>query len=701
MSSGAFCFFGIMSGIIVAGVGTGVATVFPGIVVGRGRRDDVAFFFRAGDVFIFGALQRDVFDVTAVFGFAGVTGIVLHTQRQVFVIALLFVAAGRRVALRQPVEAAGAPFVVCCAEFVAGVIALFGVALVFASVTLVGSGHIFGRDILGRVAGFGRAFAGGIFIFRAGGGIGFDKAAGFGVGFADVAFIGIFADARIGVIALVGQAGIAAAVAGFFAGIIAAGDFIKLIAGFFRAAAFGVFILRTLAGIAFDVTLAELIFLAEVTGIGSLAGAGVIIIIIQFVAVSGLITSGCFFNIAGFARVVAGTFALVAIEPLGGFTGINAVVTGIFPRHISAFLFGDRRARLFGAEAGCVLSRRASLGVAFDITFVIEGTGIPFERIFTVLQPGVISHVGTATRYHKTLRAVVQGAGTSGIGIFASFGIAVIAFGRDTGVFAGETFFLAGEIAAFLFFHVIADAVGTEAGGVFAAGAGFGSAFGVAAKFFNALVAFECAGAGAKRAVIAAAVVAAGRRIASGGTAVFAIMGRVLFGTFGFFGIILVFRVAGIGAGIAVFVAGFVVGRGRRGNVAFFAWAGNVFAGRTLFGRTFDITAVLSFAGIAVVVFFAGFLIVIKILRGVAFGRLVAAGSRVGGANVLRLGEIAGIHVFIIAAGGVASIGAGVALFVARPAAAWGRRGDIAGLGGHSVYCCSGSDGQFNGSPRE
>lgn len=161
------------------------------------------------------------------------------------------------------------------------------------------------------------------------------------------------------------------------------------------------------------------------------------------------------------------------------------------------------------------------------------------------------------------------------------------------------------------------------------------------------------------------------------------------------------FRVAGIGAGVAVFVAGFVVGRGRRGNVAFFAWAGNVFAGRTLFGRTFDITAVLSFAGIAVVVFFAGFLIVIKILRGVAFGRLVAAGSRVGGANVLGLGEIAGIHVFIIAAGGVASIGAGVALFVARPAAAWGRRGDIAGLGGHSVYCCSGSDGQFNGSPRE
>lgn len=54
MSSGAFCFFGIMSGIIVAGVGTGVATVFPGIVVGRGRRGDVAFFFRAGDVFISG-----------------------------------------------------------------------------------------------------------------------------------------------------------------------------------------------------------------------------------------------------------------------------------------------------------------------------------------------------------------------------------------------------------------------------------------------------------------------------------------------------------------------------------------------------------------------------------------------------------------------------------------------------------------------
>lgn len=87
---------------------------------------------------------------------------------QVFVIALLFVAAGRRITLRQPVEAAGAPFVVCCAKFVAGVIALFGVALVFASVTLVGSGHIFGRDVLGRVAGFGRTFAGSIFIFRAG-----------------------------------------------------------------------------------------------------------------------------------------------------------------------------------------------------------------------------------------------------------------------------------------------------------------------------------------------------------------------------------------------------------------------------------------------------------------------------------------------------------------------------------------------------
>lgn len=600
--------------------------------------------------------------------------------------------------MRQPVEAAGAPFVVCCAEFVAGVIALFGVALVFASVTLVGSGHIFGRDVLGRVAGFGRTFAGSIFIFRAGSGIGFDEAAGFGVGFADVAFIGVFANARIGIIALVGQAGIAAAVAGFFAGIIAAGDFIKPVAGFFRAAAFGIFILRTLAGIAFDVTLAEFIFFAEVAGVGSLAGTGVIVIIIQFVAVAGLITPGRFFNIAGFPRVVAGAFTLIAIESLGGFTGINAVVTGVFPRHVPAFLFGDRRARLFGAEACGVLSRRASLGVAFDITFVIEGTGISFERILTVLQPGVIPHVGTAAGYHKTLRAVIQGAGTSGIGIFTSFGIAVIAFGRDTGVFAGETFFFAGEIAAFLFFHIIADAVGTEAGGVFAAGAGFGSAFGVAAGYFNTFIAFERAGAGTQRTVIAAAVIAAGRRIAPRGTAVFAIMGRVLFGTFGFFGIILVFRVAGIGAGVAVFVAGFVIGRGRRGNVAFFAGAGNVFAGRALFGRTFDITAVLGFAGIAVVVFFAGFLIVIKILRGVAFGRLVAAGSGVSGANVFGLGEIAGVHVFIIAAGGVASIGAGVALFVARPAAARSRRGDIAGLGGHSVYW---SAGQFNGSPRE
>lgn len=66
MGSGAFCFFGIVPGIIVAGVGAGVATVFPGIVVGWGRRGDVAFFFRAGDVFIFGAFQRDVFDVTAI-----------------------------------------------------------------------------------------------------------------------------------------------------------------------------------------------------------------------------------------------------------------------------------------------------------------------------------------------------------------------------------------------------------------------------------------------------------------------------------------------------------------------------------------------------------------------------------------------------------------------------------------------------------